>query len=324
MPKASKSGKIELSLGTFLLVLVIILGAAWYMGYLNIPGSITTPPGGVGTTPGPSDMVVVNKPLQFSAMDPLAGQALGGATIAIYAPDKTLKESITTDSSTYIGRGVTINPYKSGDTIYVKLSKTGYVTRWIPVTIPKMTYSDAQSLQYNFIPLQTYNLGTYSIKVIDQFGNTYSSGGTVNFTALGANQITLTINIYNTEDNSGYISSHDLLNNIDLKACLLTSTTGSSVTVSGFGSSIQRGTTTYWTSVVADDALTRQLVGNQYVKPGVATVTITVGKGSLTVGSSQAFTLSLMGYFDPMYFAQNGIGGPDATQLATFTLNVAA
>jgi len=75
---------------------------------------------------------------------------------------------------------------------------------------------------------------------------------------------------------------------------------------------------------VADDALTKQLVGNQYTKTGVATLTITVGKGSLSAGSTQAFTFDLMGYFDPAYFAQNGIGGPDATRLATFSLTFAA
>jgi len=234
MPKSSESG---VPLGIFILLIAVGLFGAWYFGYLQL--NVTPSP-----SPGPSDMVAVNKPLQFSLMDPLAGQAIGSASVLIYSPDKTLKESITTDSSTYPGRGITINPYKSGDTIYVKIVKAGYVTRWVPVTIPKMTYSDAQSLQYNFIPLQTYNLGTFSIKAFDQFGNTYSSGGTLNFTALGVNQITLTINLINTEDNSGYISSHDLLNNIDLKACVLASTTGSSVTVSGFSSSTQRGTTT--------------------------------------------------------------------------------
>jgi hypothetical protein len=242
--------------------------------------------------------------------------------VAVYGTDKTLKESLTTAADGYTAQ--TALPYSSDTILYVKVSKTGYVTRWVQVVVPKMTPSDAQSLTTNYIPLQTINLGTYTIKVTDQFGNSYTSGGSLNFTALGATTVSVTITIYNTEDNSGYISSYDYLNGIDLNAVLLSSTSGSSVTVTGAGSSVMRGTTTYWISVLNDDGLTRQLVGNQYVKPGVTSVTITFGKGSLAAGSTQAFTFNLQDYFDQSYFTTNGIGGPDAASLASFSLTLAA
>jgi hypothetical protein len=263
----------------------------------------------------------VNKPIKFALSDPLAGAAIGSANVYIYGSDKVLKESLTTVSD---GTVTSALPYQSDSVIYVKVAKTGYVTRWFTVTVPKMSPADAQSLTSNFVPLQTYNLGTYTIKITDQFGNSYTSGGSLNFTALGATTVSVTITIYNTEDNSGYISSYDYLNSINLNAVLLSSTAGSSVTVTGAGSSVMRGTTTYWISVLSDDGLTRQLVGNQYVKPGVTSVTITFGKGSLTAGGSQAFTFTVYGYFDQNYFATNGIGGPDAVSLATFSLTLKA
>jgi hypothetical protein len=307
--------------GWHIVAILLILFLLWYAGFfkIEVKQQVTQPPQ-APTTPG-GELVSVNKPIKFALSDPLAGAAIGSANVYIYGPDKVLKESLTTASD---GTVTSALPYQSDSVIYVKVAKAGYVTRWFTVTVPKMSPADAQSLTSNFVPLQTYNLGTYTIKVTDQFGNSYTSGGSLNFTALGATTVSVTITIYNTEDNSGYISSYDYLNSINLNAVLLSSTAGSSVTVTGAGSSVMRGTTTYWISVLSDDGLTRQLVGNQYVKPGVTSVTITFGKGSLAAGSSQAFTFTVYGYFDQNYFATNGIGGPDAVSLATFSLTLKA
>ena len=303
--------------GWHIVAILLILFLLWYTGVfkIEVKQQVTQP------TSGAENLVSVNKPIKFALSDPLAGAAIASANVYIYGPDKVLKESLVTASD---GTVTSALPYQSDSVIYVKVAKTGYVTRWFTVTVPKMTPADAQSLTSNFVPLQTYNLGTYTIKVTDQFGNSYTSGGSLNFTALGATTVSVTITIYNTEDNSGYVSSYDYLNSINLNAVLLASTPGSSVTVTGAGSSVMRGTTTYWISVLSDDGLTRQLVGNQYVKPGVTSVTITFGKGSLTAGGSQAFTFTVYGYFDQNYFATNGIGGPDAVSLATFSLTLKA
>jgi len=308
--------------GWHIALILLIALAAWYYGYIKIkiPGEISQPPTQPPSLPS-SELVPVNKPLKFALTDPLAGAAIPTATIGIYGPDKVLRESLTTSSD---GTVTSALPYQSDSVIYVKVAKAGYVTRWFQITVPRMTPADAQSLTSNFIALATYNLGTYTIKATDQFGNTYTSGGSLNFTALGVTTISVTFTIYNTEDNSGYVSSFDYLNGINLNAAFLTSTGGSSVTVTGAGSSVQRGTTTYWITILSDDGLTRQLIGNTYVKPGVSSVTITFGKGALTAGSSQTFTFTLYGYFDQSYFATNGIGGPDAVSLATFTLNLKA
>jgi hypothetical protein len=298
------------------LILVILFLYAWHTGYIKL--GVQQPQ---QQPQQPQQLVAVNKPIRFALTDPLGGSAIGGASILIYGPDRVLRESLTTDST---GIATSALPYQSDGQIYVKVARSGYVTRWIPVTVPRMGQADAQSLATNFVALQTYNLGTYTIKVTDQFGNSYSSGGVLNFTALGANTVSVTVTIYNTEDNSGYVSSFDYLNNINLDAVLLAKTSGTSVTVTGAGSSVARGTDTYWISVLSGDQLTRQLVGQQYVKPGVASVTVTFGRGSLAHGATQSFTFDLMVYFDQGYFAQNGVGGPDAASLASFTLTLAA
>jgi biopolymer transport protein ExbD len=265
--------------------------------------------------------VPVNKPLLISLQDPLKGAAIASATVYIYTPDKVLRETLTTDSA---GKVTTALPYQSDSTIYVKVVKSGYVTRWYTVTVPRMTQADAQSSTTNFVALQDVAIGTYTIKVTDQFGTTYTSGGSLNFTTLGVTSVSLQVSIYNTVDNTGYVSSNDFLNGVNLNAVFMVSTGGSAVVVSGAGTPVTRGTTSYWLQQVPDDGLTRQLVGQTYVKPGTTGVTFSVNKGSLAHGSTQAFTLTLYVYFDIAYFSTNGIGGPDATPVATFSLNFAA
>ena len=263
--------------------------------------------------------VAVTKPLQIAVTDPIAGQAVSGASVLVYEGN-VLKESLTTDSA---GKATTSLPYKSGTQLYIKVVN-GNSKEWKAITVPYMSPEDAQSLTTNFVSIPFFTLGTYTIKVMDQFGNVYASGDTVNFTTLGVSTVTLTITIYNTVDNTGYVSSYDPINKVNWYAYLVTSTSGTAVGITGFDQSVQRGTTTYYLVHVPDDGLTRQLVGQTYVKPGTWSYTITINKGTLTAGQSQAFTITLYAYFDPQYFAANGVGSPDALALATFTLNVGA
>lgn len=312
---ARSDQKVWLTLLTAAVVFILLMS----MGYIQLSG---VPSGGQEEgTPG-GELVAVNKPIKFALVDPLAGSAIGGASIAIYDEDKVLLESLTTDSTS--GTVTTAMPYPSDSVINVKISKSGYVTRWCEIVVPKMNPVDAESLTSNFVSLQTVNLGTFTIKATDQLGNLYESGNTLNFTSLGASSVTLNFMITNTEDNSGYIESYDCLNDINLQAVLLGSTAGSDVTVMGAGSTVVRGTTTYWVSTINDGDMVKQVIGNDYVQSGIATKSITIGKGALNSGETQDITFALYVYFDPAYFAQNGIGGPDALLLTSFTITLAA
>ena len=310
---AKSDNKVWMALLTAAVIFLLLMSA----GYIKLAGV----PGGEGEPTPSQNLVDVNKPIKFAVMDPIGGSAVSGASVQIYDSAKVLKESLTADAN---GTAISALPYASGTILNVKVSASGYVTRFIPVTVPKMNQIDAQSSPYNFVSLETRNIGTYVIKAYDQFGNSYNSNDRINFTALGTNSITLQISIINTEDNSGWISSYDPINGVNLKAVLVSSTDGTDVTVTGAGSSVTRGSMTYWMTAVNDDAMTKQLVGNTYVKSGVTSMTITIGKGALTTNETQDFVFNLYGYFDPSYFAQNGIGGPDAILLTSFELTFTA
>ena len=69
------------SLSTVLLILVLLIGAGMYFGYIKIPAL----PGQIAsTTTAPSELVAVQRKIQFSLVNPLAGSAIPSATIKIY------------------------------------------------------------------------------------------------------------------------------------------------------------------------------------------------------------------------------------------------
>lgn len=304
-------------LKTWHILLLGLLIFAWYGGYIKFETqSIATV---TQTETAALEGVAVNKPLLISVVDPIAGQSVASATVKIY-DGTTLMETLTTGSN---GQVTTAMPYPSGKRLNIYI-ESGNSKKWVTITVPYMNQADAQATSTNYVTLPFFTLGTYSIKVIDQFGNVYTSGGTLNFTTLGSDTVSLTIQIYNTQDNTGYESSHDPISNVDWKAVFRAYATNPSFIVSGFERNVERGTTSYYLKVIPDDGLIRQKVGTQYVKPGVYTFTITLQKGSLAAGSSEVLTLDLFAYFDPNYFATTGIGSNDQLQLATFTLNIAA
>lgn len=264
------------------------------------------------------DLVDVNKPIQFSVIDPLGGASTTGASLYVYDTNKVLRETVTYSNGVWKSS----MPYESGKTLYVKAAATNFTSRWFEVSVPQMTPADAQASTVNFYELPIYKEGTWSIKVTDQLGNVYSSGDTLDFSNLSVSTVTLSVMIYNSVDNTGYIVSHDQLNNIDLGIAMLTNTTGSDVLVQGAGSSMGRGTQTYWANELNADSLTKQLVGSHYVKSGICTMSIQIGEGSLT--STQYLRFSLMSMFDTDYFMDNGIGGPAASAETTFNLILSA
>lgn len=294
-------------------ILLFIFVVASAMGYIHIPQLNIEKE--AQTTQSQAGTIAVNKPLQITVHDSLKGTAVGGATVYIYKGTQ-LMETLTTDTN---GQAVTGMPYRSGDVLNV-LIVNGNSKEWYTLKVPYMTPADAQSASYNPVVIPMFTLGSYVIKVTDQFGNVYSSGGTINFTALGTDTVTLTINIYNTQDNTGYKDSYDPINKVHWDAVLVASSATPDVVINGFQYTTSRGTTSYWLQPIPADQLVRQKIGNTYVKQGVASFTITVNAGSLAVNQTNTLTMTLYVYFDPQNFINTGIGSQDQLALATFSL----
>ena len=266
--------------------------------------------------------VTVNYPVKFSVVDKYAGGAAASASVYVYDKNLVQMESLTTDSN---GLATTSGAYKSGTLLYVKVSYSGAL-KWFQFTVPKMSKEMAQSLTYNGPhTLYMFDIGTYSLSVVDSAGNSYANNGNINKTVLG-NTVQLTITVYETVDNDGYESSHDPINNIDLNAlgvCKLTGTNYENVVLSGMTNSIEKGTNMYYANILNDQTLTKWKVGTTYKSPynGVTSFVITLDLSGYS-GDAADLIITIYGFANWNYFTQKGSFGPDSTALATITLNL--
>lgn len=261
----------------------------------------------------PEDTVAVSRPIRFSVMDPLGGSGVASPTVYIY-DGQQLVETLSGDAS---GLATSTLDYSSGKVLNVKVVASGYVTRWNTITVPRMNPADVQALSYNSISLTTYNLGTFAISVMDGDGNSYATTDAINMTDYSTTPMQLTVTVRNTEDNSGWISSYDPISKVNLNMALLASTSSTYMTIQNAGQYVPRGTVSNYVQTLSDDMISKHFVGGVYLKPGQQSFTVTLYRGSLTSAANQTVTFDVYSYFDAAYFAQQGIGGPDAATAAS-------
>lgn len=265
-------------------------------------------------------------PLYFTTGDPIAGGVIVSATIVVYDSTNKKVESLTSDATT--GAIATTNSYYPGTDLVAAISKANYVTRYVPFKVPStLTHTLYNQPVYN-IKLETFLLGSYTVKAVDSSGVSYATTNFYNFTANATTSVSMTFTVYEATDNKGWWSSYDSLDKVQQNMILVGLTTDSYLVVQG-GTPYSRGTSSYHISALPDGypvvgtnpaGLTRVKVGNDYPAQGVCSVSYTFGKGSLAAGSSQWMNFTMYDYADQAYFAANGIGGPNAASVATFNL----
>lgn len=314
---SSKSGK-SMTVGQ-LLGIGIILMLFWVFVIPAIQNNLGIVPGGQTTTTQ-AGTVEVTKPLRLAVLDAYAGSAISSATVTIYK-GQTISETGTTGSD---GTFTTALTYRSGESLHINIVK-GSSKLWVPVTVPRMLPADAQSLSYNPLQLRTYTIGTYTITVIRSNGASISSGSTFDFSAAGVTQETFTISVFNTVDNTGFISSSDPLTGRRLGAFLEVSLSGSGYDkflVSGLPGYRSTGSSNTWTRPVSDTELTRIKVGNTVTQPGSFSVSITVDASPAAPGTTATMTIRLNLLADEQRFLTLGDKGSDAIMPAVFTITL--
>ncbi|MEM1944078.1 MAG: hypothetical protein QXJ55_08130 [Candidatus Caldarchaeum sp.] len=297
----------------------IILMLAWVFVIPAIRQSLDIVGGGTTTTTI-SNLVDVNKPIRFAVLDAYAGSGVSSASVQIFK-GTVPSETITTGSD---GTVTTALVYRSGEQLNVKITK-GSSLYWARLVVPKMSPADAQSLANNPVEVRTYTLGTYTITVIRSTGASLSSGGNFNFTAAGVTQETFTISVFNTQDNTGYISSEDPINQRKLGAFLEVTLSGSAYDkflVSGLSGYRSTGNSISHTRTVSDSELSRVKIGGTVTQPGSFSVSITVDSSPASVGNTATMTIRLNLKADEQRFLQLGDKGSDASVVATFTINL--
>ena len=343
-------------------IIVLLLATIAAVAFVELPGPsqsvVCSVPGKIGCTSTTSSFqsnTAGNVPgkIAFDISDLLAG---GGqaATVNVYPAKGTVIGSTTysgytkSDSGTASSAGVfTTNlEYPVGALLNVELTESGYVSQWFSVVSPGVTPLAAAQGTAAQVNLAVTKLGTFSITVVDNQGNSYTSGTTVaNFTksgtcpaadkCLGESTINFAVTIRNTASNAGYFTSLNPQTGNTWGDALEFYTTGSSITVGGM-TSYTRGSDTYWVTPIPDgitdgsasgSGISMQTINSNNVG-GVYTFNLAVSKGSLAAGSTQNIVIEQQIYASIAFFTANSASwNPSATTTgaaSSFTLDLAA
>lgn len=251
-----RSGKAA-SPGWGIVVVILLIGvgltAAYYNG--NLTGGVK--PGSVVTTGG-NGLKATTLPLSFVNNDPFNNITIDNSVIAIYTPQGNYIATCTTSSGTCS----TTQSFTSGQAVVGSIETSGYVTEWIPFTIPFVP-TNAASL--TAIPVSLYEINQSSWVPTFNIGTTIAQAGisaapftyNYNFTSTASQAVTVNLN-YKTA-NAGYLGcntgtgqQYDIINRICQSAVLQMSDTGSGLSVTGMPSQYSSGSTRYWWSILPD------------------------------------------------------------------------
>ena len=243
------------------IVLILIAGG---VGVLYGTGMLTggVKPGSVVSTNnnGGKGLVPTTLPLSIVNNDPFAKAPIStAATVTFYTTGAQFLAACTTSSGTCTTTGVS---FTSGQNITVSIVTSGYVTEWIPVTVP---YVASGSAGITAIPMALYQIKTESFVTTFQVGTTSVTTGIshtyntykYNFSSTAAQPVTVNLN-YKTA-NEGYLGcnpsngqQYDIINRVCQSAVLQISDTSTGLSVTGMPRQYASGTSRYWWSVMPD------------------------------------------------------------------------
>ncbi|MEN3052013.1 MAG: hypothetical protein ABC596_09415, partial [Candidatus Methanosuratincola petrocarbonis] len=234
----------------------------------------------IGTQPDQQPgLVSVTKPLTISVRDAQAGTPLSGATVSLLDQTPKQLEALPTQAT---GTATTAVPYASGTQLYIGKAASGYVTEYSQVTVPQMSRVDAESLSSNLIAQTMTKKPSLVITVTDRNGNVISNGGSFNMSGLTSAQFTVTI--VNTLDNSGWKTSYDPVNKVQLGLASVV-VPSDKVVVTGTGTLVNRDAVSHLITPIPDASITKTVIGSQ-VSGGSCSFTFSVNRGTLQAGQT--------------------------------------
>ena len=294
-----------------------------YIGWVTIPGLNIGPTAGSIT---PVDVKqIVNKPLKFTVMDQFGGAPIDSdaAGLIIYDSSLVSIESLNTDAN---GQVTTSGSYASGTALYALFTHDSS-RQWFPVSVPKMSAADANSLTTTSILLKTYVYTAPTMSVRTAANATgIADGGEYNQTIGGASPV-FTVTWFQPTDSMGYISSFDPIYSIQNQAVLvmkLSNTNYETIGISGFDGQKASGAANYFYKVLDDQSLTKWKVGDTYKYSGTGSYSFAC---SLSGYTGDAADMDFYIYYnaDPAWFITHGNWGPNALSViagAPFTVNM--
>ena len=270
-------------------------------------------------------------PLAVAWSDSFGGTDGGTIDLTLYQNGVQVQQ-LTGVSSPAIFSGVYVTP---GEIFSILYTSSNGAYEWVPnISVPSSSSVQSSSQVYT-INLKTFTLGTYSIAMSDQANDVFSSGECFNMTAGTGHQCgggtpaaskpgTSPSNLYSTVANSvtntGYISSFDPVDNLQLNALLVISSPGAA-SFSGCGSTFTRSSTFYCVITLPDSQLVCQTIG-QTLTCGSSRSSITIQPGTLVHGTPETETLTVYVNANANNFLTVGSWGPAAQSVASATVKI--
>jgi hypothetical protein len=213
-----------------------------------------------------------------------------------------------------------------------------------------MDYGSSIASTSNIVAIYCITLGAWTMTNTGTGGTTFTSGTTYLIDAFTGDSVTITTTLAETTANAGYVTTKDIINPYVVGGVqqelyqyfvIRLTTTGTSLTVSGWPRSVLFGTTTTKT-VICPDGLSGNGYGTAYTVTtnaqsqgirdtqctgalslktigttnygGSVSFTWSVSDGALGSGSTQDLVLGMWYYYDPAYLKETNSGGPNDTQ----------
>jgi hypothetical protein len=252
-----------------------------------------------------SDLVDVNKKINFALTNEYAGSALASKTLYVYDSDgETLLETLTTGSDGTVSTAYT---YNSGTALYCKYINTND-KQWFAITVPKMNKADAESATTNSIPLKSFAIGTYT-DGLTVGATTINDAGSYNFTTTGTTP-TFKYTITNTgADNTGLKESYDPVYKQDWWVVIYVTFSGTDYEkciVYGFSYDWVLGSTHYVAGKLDAYALTKHKVGSNYKSLGTTDFVFNLDGTGVPATGSFTMQIECYAYASPTYAMNHG------------------
>ena len=199
--------------------------------------------------------------------------------------------------------------YTTGDTYVIKIYNDALTEiMWTTFEVPGRSSEDETTI---YAPVRMFTKPTYSIKLEDSSGNTYTDTGNWNITS-GANpgyaSGQLIVHVRNTADNTGFWESYDPEYDVDYKCCLQIKITGTNwdyTTLSGdydFGTTI--GSNRFYVVELPAESLKRVSYGD-VVEGGSISLEFTITVQT-SVADASDIDLDIYQFSSAEYFAAHG------------------
>jgi len=254
-----------------LLLIVTLALAATVFEYEYYTKSASVVSSSSSGTPG-GYLAATSLPVSVTNTDPLAKSLISASStvVTFYTPTGQFIATCTTSSGACTTSGTS---FSSGQSVVLSMTTTGYVTEWVPMTIP---YVPKGSASLTAIPLALYQIKTNSYTTTFQIGVTSVTNGIshgwnnykYNFSTTASQPVSVIFSFKTA--NEGYVDcnynagsgfgnyqgsgwNYDIINQVCQSAVLQISDTSNGLSVTGMPRFYSSGSTRYWWAVVPTD-----------------------------------------------------------------------